>query len=93
MVTGFLLDSPGTGYLSVPTVQIATPVSPSVSIRIYSVEVILNVVVNVKYQIEASFDMIAWSPAGDVFVADSAQVSRFFDVNSTGRYYRLIELP
>lgn len=93
VVTGFLLDSPGTGYLSVPTVQIATPVSPSVSIRIYSVEVILNVVVNVKYQIEASFDMIAWSPAGDVFVADSAQVSRFFDVNSTGRYYRLIELP
>jgi hypothetical protein len=80
----------GSGYTSPPTVAIASPpFSPKLSIEFTRVKVTLEVVLGKKYQLESSADLVSWRPAGIPFIALSEKLDQEFDVESTGRYFRV----
>ncbi len=89
-VVEFRIIESGSGYTSLPAVAIASPpFSPMLSIEFTRVRVTLQVVLGKKYQIFSSTDLISWKPAGIPFVALSERLEQEFDVESTGRYFRL----
>ena len=94
VVTGITITNPGTGYTSAPLVRIASPpFTPKLAIEVSKVNVRLSVVLGRKYQIESSSDFTNWKPASAVFVAQDEELIQEFDVNTTGNYYRINQVP
>lgn len=94
VVTGITIVNSGTGYTSAPVVRIASPpFSPSLSVEVSRVTVTLKVVQGLKYQLESTADMSTWSPTGPAFVAEDESVIQEFPVNTTGRYFRIRQVP
>jgi hypothetical protein len=94
VVTGITIVNSGTGYTSAPVVRIASPpFNPSLSVEVSRVNVTLNVVQGLKYQLESTADMITWTPTGPAFVAEDESVIQEFPVNTTGRYFRIRQVP
>lgn len=52
----------------------------------------LKVVLGSKYQLESSADLKTWTAVGDVFTAHREELVQEFDVNTTGRYFRITQL-
>lgn len=93
-VTGIAITHPGNGYTSLPTVKIASPpFSPEVSVDVSRVIVTLKVVLGGKYHVESSHDMLHWSPAGPAFIAEDEKISQEFQVDASGRYFRIHPVP
>ena len=94
VVTAITITNPGTGYTSAPLVRIASPpFTPKLAIEVSKVNVRLSVVLGRKYQIESSSDLTNWKPASAVFVAQDEELVQEFDVNTTGNYYRINQVP
>ncbi len=94
VVTAITITNPGTGYISAPLVRIASPpFTPKLAIEVSKVNVRLSVVLGRKYQIESSSDLTNWKPASAVFVAQDEELIQEFDVNATGNYYRINQVP
>jgi hypothetical protein len=94
VVTAINITNPGTGYTSAPHIRIASPpFSPKLSIDVTRVRVSLEVVLGRKYQIESSADLQVWSKAGDAFIAQDEVLQQDFDVNISGRYFRINQVP
>lgn len=94
VVTAITITNPGTGYTSAPLIRIASPpFTPKLAIEVSKVNVRLSVVLGRKYQIESSSDLTNWKPASAVFVAQDEELVQEFDVNTTGSYYRINQVP
>lgn len=94
VVTAITITNPGSGYTSAPLVRIASPpFTPKLAIEVSKVNVRLSVVLGRKYQIESSSDLTNWKPASAVFTAEDEELVQEFDVNTTGSYYRINQVP
>ena len=94
VITGIKIVNPGSGYTSTPIVRIASPpFSPKLSIDVTRVRVSLEVVLGRKYQIESSTDLQVWLKAGDAFIAQDEVLQQDFDVDISGRYFRINQVP
>ena len=86
--------SAGCCYTNPPTIIIGSPpFVPSVGIRVSKVKVSQHVVLGRKYSLDSSSDQQIWAPTGPPFVAESETRESEFDVDQTGRYFRLREVP
>jgi hypothetical protein len=93
-VTAINITSAGFGYTSVPTVVIGSPpFVPTVSIAVSKVKVTQHVVLGRSYVLEASPDLVTWTATGPQFTADSETIVNEFDVDVTGRFFRLRQVP
>ncbi|MEI8101147.1 MAG: hypothetical protein WCH09_06215 [Bacteroidota bacterium] len=93
-LTSVRIVSPGSGYTSAPTVRIASPpFSPRLSVDVARIRVRLEVVLGNKYQVESSANLQTWSAAGDVFIAQDEVLQQEFDVDVTGKYFRIKSAP
>lgn len=102
VVTGIAITNPGSGYTSAPSVLIASPpfaprlgvaISSRLEAAISKVRVTLKVVLGRRYQLESSTDMSTWSPSGSPFVAQDELLTQEFDVDVTGRFFRINQVP
>ena len=94
VVTAITVTDSGSGYTTPPTVSVASvPFDAELAIAVSKVRVSLKVVLGRTYQLESSNDMNAWFAVGDPFVAQAEELVEEFDVDSTGRFFRLLELP
>jgi hypothetical protein len=94
VVTAITITNPGIGYTTAPLVRIASPpFTPKLAIEVSKVNVRLSVVLGRKYQIESSSDLANWKPASAVFIAQDEDLVQEFDVNTTGSYYRINQVP
>ncbi len=50
---------------------------------------IQSVVLGWKYVLESSKEMVQWIPTGPEFIAEDEELVAEFDVESTGRYFRI----
>lgn len=93
-VTAINITSAGFGYTNVPTVVIGSPpFVPTVSIAVSKVKVTQHVVLGRSYVLEASPDLVTWTATGPQFTADSETIVNEFDVDVTGRFFRLRQVP
>ena len=79
---------------SVSVVQ-AVPVDfvPTVSIAVSKVKVTQHVGVGRNYVLEASTDLVNWTATGPQFTAASETIVNEFDVDLTGRFFRIRQVP
>ena len=93
VVTGFTMTYRGSGYTNPPLVKIASPpFDPILSIAVSKVAVTMKVVLGFKYQLETSTDMLLWEKVGQEFVANDENLIQEFDVNSVGKYFRVVQI-
>ena len=89
-----IIDNPGKGYSANTTVAIAKPpFSPSLGLKFTKVSVTMDVVLGRKYRLDASTDLESWTMVDSPFVAEGDTVTQEFDVTTTGRYFRIQEVP
>jgi len=62
---------------------------PTVAIRVSKVIVTQNVNRGERYVLESSFDLITWTVAGPSFIAASDTIEDEFDINLSGRFFRV----
>ena len=93
-VVAIIIVSAGSGYTNAPTIRIASPpFVPTVSIAVSRVKVTQNVVLGWRYVLEASTDLVNWAATGPEFTADSESIVSEFEVDVTGRFFRIRRVP
>ncbi|HEY5914943.1 MAG TPA: LamG domain-containing protein [Verrucomicrobiae bacterium] len=93
-VTNIVITSTGSGYVSVPEILIASPpFTPWLTIGVNTVKVVQHVVLNNTYALESSFNLIDWVQQGTNFTATSEVITNSFDVDQTGRFFRIRQVP
>lgn len=94
MVTGFTITNPGKGYSSSTKILIASPpFTPELNIFVTRVGVTMRVLLGRKYRIESSKDLKTWDAAGSDFLATDESFTQEFEVEETGNFFRLVEVP
>ncbi len=94
VVTAISVTSPGSGYVSAPRVQIASPpFAPRLGLTVSKVRLTLDVVLGRRYQLESSNDLATWNAAGAPFVAQDERLTQEFDVDVSGTYFRINQVP
>lgn len=94
VVTAISISNPGNGYAAVPKLSIASPpFSPEVGIEVSRIRVRLKVVLGRRYLLEASTDLNTWTSTGPSFIAEDEALVQEFDVDTTGRYFRITQQP
>ncbi|MEI6119463.1 MAG: LamG domain-containing protein [bacterium] len=90
MVVNITITDAGVGYTSTPNIVIGSPpFVPTVSIAVSKVKVTENVVLGRTYVLEASADLITWTATGPQFTAQEEVIVQEFDVDVTGRFFRI----
>lgn len=90
VVVAINITSTGSGYTSAPKIVIGSPpFVPTVSIAVSKVKVTQNVVLGRSYVLEASTNLDTWTATGPQFTADSEIIVNEFDVEVTGRFFRI----
>ena len=93
-VTRIVMTDAGCCYASLPKIVIASPpFVPWLSIEVSKVKVVQNVVLGRNYVLESSHDARSWSEASTPFTATSESITNEFDVEMTGRFFRVRETP
>ena len=93
-VVALQVNNGGCCYTNLPTVVIGSPpFVPTVEIRLSKVAVKQHVVLGRHYVLESSPDLVAWTPTGPSFTAVTESFESEFDLDLTGRYFRLREVP
>jgi hypothetical protein len=95
MVTGITITDAGIGYTDAPDILIASPpFVPWLDIAVSQVRVTQHVVLGHKYVLESSWKMNpnSWTPVGDPFTATNEVISQVFEVEMSGRYFRIREV-
>lgn len=88
------ITNAGAGYTEAPRIIVASPpFLPTVSITVSKVKVTQLVLLGRKYLLESSADLVNWVAAGPEFVAETETMVNEFDVETTGRFFRLREVP
>jgi hypothetical protein len=94
IVVSLQVSNGGCCYTNLPTIVIGSPpFVPTVGIRVSKVVVTQNVVLLRKYVLQSSFDLITWTDTGPSFIAQSETLESEFDVDVTGQFFRLREVP
>jgi hypothetical protein len=94
VVVRITISNAGSGYTSTPTMQIASPpFTPWLDIAVSKVKVTQHVVVGRSYIFESSNDFTNWSQVGTPFTAQEEVIAQEFDVDVTGRFFRIREVP
>lgn len=94
VVTAISITNPGSGYASAPRVQIASPpFAPRLELTVSKVRLTLDVVLGRRYQLESSNDLATWNVAGSPFVAQDERLTQEFDVDVSGTYFRINQVP
>ena len=79
---------------SAPTILVGSPpFVPTVSIAVSKVKVTQHVRVGKNYVLESSMDLVVWTQTGPPFSPATESVVSEFDVDVTGRFFRLREVP
>jgi hypothetical protein len=93
-VTAINITSAGCCYTNAPRIVIGSPpFVPTVSIRVSKVMVTQTVVLGRNYVLESSTDLVTWTATGPQFTADSEVIETEFDVDVTGRFFRVRQVP
>ena len=93
-VVSINVSNAGCCYTNTPRIVIASPpFEPTVSIRFSKVQVTQHVVLGRNYVLESSSDLITWSPTGPSFTALSETITNEFDIDTTGRFFRIRQVP
>lgn len=93
VVTGFTMTYRGSGYTNPPLVKIASPpFDPILSIAVSKISVTLKVGLGLKYQLETSADMVLWEQLGEEFTAKDENLVQEFNVETVGKFFRLIRV-
>jgi hypothetical protein len=93
-VTSITVTNAGAGYTSTPAVIISPPAfRPWLSIAVSKVAVAAHVSLGQTYFLESSSDLINWVPAGPAFTPTNEVFTQEFDVQSTGQFFRIVEMP
>ncbi|MBI2928137.1 MAG: LamG domain-containing protein [Verrucomicrobia bacterium] len=93
-VVAINITNAGRGYTSTPKIEIASPpFVPTVSIAVSKVKVTQNVVLGRNYVLESSRDLANWTAVGPSFTATSETITDEFDVDVTGRFFRIRQVP
>lgn len=91
-VVSITIDNAGKGYTNAPIVKISSPhVAPGLGVRTKKIEVELSLVLGHRYRLDYSQDLNQWTTL-ETFEAEDENVTREFDVDETGKYFRLIEV-
>jgi hypothetical protein len=61
-------------------------------IRVSQVKVTQHVVLGRRYVLDSSTDLASWRATGPPFTADSETIESEFDVDVTGRFFRIREV-
>jgi hypothetical protein len=94
VVVKIIITDAGAGYTSTPNIVIASPpFVPSVSIAVSAVKVTQHVVLGRNYVLEASTDLVTWTATGPQFTAQAETIVNEFDVDVTGRFFRIRQVP
>jgi hypothetical protein len=94
VVVSIQVTGGGCCYTNLPKVVIGSPpFIPTVSVSFSKIKVTQNVVLGRNYVLESSFDFASWTNTGPSFSATSELYEREFDLDITGRYFRLREVP
>lgn len=94
ILTQIIIDNPGHSYTN-PIVSIIPPWSssaPSLKIEVSKVKISMAVTAGYNYMLESSTNMNTWTQVGSVFTATRNTIVQEFDVNETGRFFRLSEV-
>ena len=90
VVVRIIITDAGFGYTSAPQPVIGSPsFVPTVSIAVSKVKVTQNVVLGRTYVLESSADLVTWTATGPQFTAQSEIIVCEFDVDVTGRFFRI----
>jgi hypothetical protein len=88
------ITSAGCCYTNAPQILIASPpFIPWVSISVSRVKITQHVVIGRNYVLQSSGDMTNWTAVGPPFTATSETVTDEFEVELTGRFFRLQQVP
>jgi hypothetical protein len=82
-----------TGYSRVHRHKAKPPLVPTLGITVSKVKVTQNVVLGWKYVLEASNDLEHWTATEPEFTTESETIVTEFDVDETGRFFRLRVVP
>jgi hypothetical protein len=94
IVTRITVTDAGFGYTTPPRVQVASPpFMPWLDIAVSKVKVTQHVLLGKHYVLESSPDLNSWSQIGAQFTADEEVFDQEFDVDQTGRFFRIREVP
>jgi len=93
-VAAITIVNPGCCYTNLPRIVIGSPpFVPSLSIRTSRIKVLQNVTLGRSYLLESSSNLVNWAAAGPQFTAQSETIDTEFEVDVTGRYFRIREVP
>ena len=94
VVTAINITNAGSGYTNAPHILIASPpFVPTVSIAVSKVKVSQHLMLGMNYILEASTNLINWSATGPAFTATNETMVSEFDVDLTGRFFRIHQVP
>jgi hypothetical protein len=84
----------GFGYTGAPAVQIASPpCMPWLDIAVSKVKVTQHVILGRRYVLESSADLQTCNQVAPPFIAETELIVQEFDVDVTGRFFRITEVP
>ncbi len=94
VVTQINITSPGSGYSTNTVVRIASPpFMPWLEMGVSKVKVTMHVIMGKNYILESSSDLAVWTQVGVQFTAEDEVIVQEFDVDATGRYFRIQQVP
>jgi hypothetical protein len=94
IVNGISVMNAGFGYTNTPQVLIASPpFLPWLNITTSQVRVTAHVMIGQTYVLQSSTDLVNWTNVGPPFTAQAEVITQVFDVDSVGRFFRLLQLP
>jgi hypothetical protein len=94
VVVRIIITDAGAGYTSTPKIVIGSPpFVPTLSIAVSAVKVTQHVVLGRNYVLESSTDLVTWTATGPQFTAQAETIVNEFDVDVTGRFFRIRQVP
>ena len=94
VVVNMVIPDAGVGHTTAPQIVIGSPpFVPTVSIPVRKVNVTETVVLGRHCVLESSADLVTWTATGPLFTAQAETIVNKFDVDVTGRFFRIRQVP